>query len=119
MRSRYSAFANDNRDYLIASWHPATRPEKLQLEQEMEWGGLSIEQTLKGQPGDSSGVVQFCARYRHGGVPGELRERSRFEQIDGRWYYLDGESMPSQTPKVGRNQPCPCGSGKKFKRCCG
>ena len=63
------------------------------------------------------------AIFRHKESTQSLTERSRFVRRDGQWYYLDGEyeteTTRRETPKIGRNDPCPCGSGKKFKKCCG
>jgi SEC-C motif-containing protein len=49
---------------------------------------------------------------------------SRFLKQDGEWYFVDGQLVAPKTekrnqPKVGRNDPCPCGSAKKYKKCCG
>lgn len=117
MRSRYTAYAVADRAYLEQTWHPSTRPPDLQLDSEPapHWQKLLILQTTGGQPGDSEGAVEFLALYLLGGRACQLRESSRFICAEGRWYYLDGTSGTS----VGRNAPCPCGSGIKFKRCCG
>ena len=73
---------------------------------------------------DDRGVVEFIARYKQKGVEHRHHERSRFARgEDGRWMYLDGDTVKPppvlRGEKVGRNQPCPCGSGKKYKKCCG
>lgn len=91
MRSRYSAFVVGDVDHLVRSWHPRTRPATVALDTDLTWTGLSITDTDAGQPGDRTGVVEFIARYRIGGDPGELHERSRFEFRAGRWWYLDGD----------------------------
>lgn len=121
MRSRYSAFVCGNEAYLLATWHPDTRPASLRLEDDpVEWLGLSVMHSEAGGSGDSEGFVTFVARYRAGGKEGVLHERSHFLRQDGRWFYRDGEiSDPGDSPVPGRNAPCPCGSGRKFKRCCG
>lgn len=93
MRSRYSAFATNEPDYLLATWHPQTRPSRVSLDPEQRWIGLSIKDTEAGQAGDESGVVEFVARFKTAGRGHRLRERSRFEKIDGRWYYLDGAHL--------------------------
>jgi SEC-C motif-containing protein len=68
-------------------------------------------------------MVRFAAQYRQDGVRLVHHERSTFRREDGQWVYVDGEvdpkSPPRQVAKVGRNDPCPCGSGKKYKKCCG
>ena len=118
MRSRYTAYVIENGDYLLDSWHESTRPGSLDIETgQIEWLGLSIVRTEHGQPGDQQGVVEFVARYQQQGKPGEIHEASRFIFENGRWFYLDGQFKPAL--KMGRNQPCFCGSGKKYKRCCG
>lgn len=126
MRSRYCAFVHKNATYLLASWHPSTRPDEIDLESDpIEWLGLTVVKTSNGRKGDIRGEVTFRARFEHQGEPkepnesGELVERSRFVQEEGYWFYLDGELPQSgRVEKVGRNSPCPCGSGKKYKRCC-
>lgn len=93
MRSRYSAFARGEGDYLLATWHPDTRPSRVRLDPEQRWIGLSIRSTAEGQPGDSTGMVEFVARYKIAGKGHRLHERSRFERVGGRWYYLNGEHL--------------------------
>jgi len=117
MRSRYSAYVLKRSDYLADTWHPSTRPASLDLHSDTtSWQCLRIVATEKGGAGDSEGTVEFTADY----LGGQLHERSRFLREGGKWFYLDGEMLPPLTAgKVGRNDPCPCGSGKKFKRCCG
>ena len=92
MRSRYSAFVHGLADYLLATWHPSTRPASLDLAdppgQRTQWLGLTVERFE--QTGDTTAEVAFVARYRIGGGRAvRLVEHSRFECIDGRWYYLD------------------------------
>ncbi|HAI35024.1 MAG TPA: hypothetical protein DEQ58_10220 [Alcanivorax sp.] len=115
MRSRYSAFVRDNADYMRASWHPDTRPAELTLEGGDQWLGLEIVDAK--QEGDA-GQVHFRATHRDGDGFAVLEEHSRFVRENDHWFYLDGEH--TVTPlKPGRNNPCPCGSGRKFKKCCG
>lgn len=128
MRSRYSAYANGAIDYIVATHDPATRDEVNRDEvarwsSESEWSGLTIVATEAGGESDDEGVVEFIARYRVGGAEHAHHERSQFRKLDGRWHYIDGEIMKPApvraAPAVGRNAPCPCGSGKKYKRCHG
>ncbi|WP_028267676.1 YchJ family protein [Arthrobacter sp. MA-N2] len=91
MRSRYSAFAVLDSDYLLRTWHPDTRPAVLELDPDIEWRRLDIVATRDGGPLDGEGSVEFAAHYRSGGERGVQREVSRFLRIDRRWYYLDGE----------------------------
>lgn len=92
MRSRYSAYVLGERDYLLASWHPRTRPATLELDPPgaLRWLGLEVRRC--GQAGTDAAVVEFVARCKAGGAPAtRLHETSRFLREDGRWYYLDGE----------------------------
>jgi len=94
MRSRFSAFARGDASYLLASWHPSTRPATLELEPGLAWRRLQLVDTLAGGPDDAEGVVEFRASYRRPDGAGLLHERSRFVRADGRWVYLDGEHLP-------------------------
>jgi SEC-C motif-containing protein len=86
MRSRYSAFVVGDPAYLLATWHPRTRPRTLQLDPDVRWTGLEIVATSGGAMLDAEGTVEFRAS-RVGGVQAE---RSRFVREAGRWFYLDG-----------------------------
>lgn len=91
MRSRYSAYVLGARDYLLATWHPSTRPPAASLDDSggTHWLGLAVKRHA--QPAPDEAVVEFVARYRIGGAPAvRLHETSRFLREDGRWYYLDG-----------------------------
>ena len=90
MRSRYAAFRDGDARWLLASWHPDTRPAELELDSGPRWRGLQIVDTVAGGEGDDDGVVEFRATYRDGEALGVLHERSRFTRVDGRWHYLDG-----------------------------
>ncbi|MFH9404633.1 YchJ family protein [Streptomyces sp. NPDC017638] len=87
MRSRYSAFVTGDAGYLLRTWHPRTRPERLDPDPRMRWTGLEILDTAGGSAFHTTGTVEFRASYRGGA----LRERSRFERVDGAWVYVDGE----------------------------
>ncbi|RDB43048.1 zinc chelation protein SecC [Halomonas sp. DQ26W] len=119
MRSRYSAFALDLTEYLLASWHTSTRPQQLEPGSTTRWVRLEVVAASEQGEGDSArGRVHFRATFHEGRRWAVLEENSRFVQEAGRWVYLDGS--PSVTRlKPGRNDPCPCGSGRKFKSCCG
>jgi len=96
MRSRYSAYARGDHEYLLATWHPRTRPDRLELYASgtTRWLGLSIRRSEDTAPGHA--IVEFIARYRVGGAPAtRLHEISRFVREDGRWYYVDG-AFPAQ-----------------------
>ncbi len=120
MRSRYSAYALGLADYVRETWAEATRPAQLDLGTgDMAWVGLEIRATSKGGHDDDAGSVEFVARAISGDHLSTLHETSRFIREAGRWRYLDGDLVPATPVKLGRNAPCPCGSGKKFKRCHG
>ncbi|NHC43747.1 YchJ family protein [Motilibacter aurantiacus] len=88
MRSRYTAFALRDEAYLLRTWHPATRPVRVDLPPGLEWTGLQVLDRVAGGPSDDLGTVSFVASYREGGRPGRLAERSRFRREDGSWLYL-------------------------------
>ncbi len=90
MRSRFSAFAVGNVDYLLASWHPSTRPTTLELDAELRWYRLDILDRVGGGPLEPRGVVEFEAFWRSRDSRGSQRERSNFVRESGRWFYLDG-----------------------------
>ena len=113
MRSRYSAYTLKNERYLLQSWHPSTRPDSLDLATDAtQWRKLKIISST-----DNS--VHFVAFFRDiiNGKETEfyLSENSEFIK-DDKWYYLKGIDL--KTSELTKNMPCPCQSGKKFKRCC-
>ena len=89
MRSRYCAFVRRDGAYLLRTWHPRTRPERIDFDPGMRWTGLEILDTDGGSAFHSTGTVTFRASYRGG----SLHERSRFERVDGAWVYVDGEFL--------------------------
>lgn len=91
MRSRYSAFVLEDEAYLLATWHPATRPESLDQDRETrpKWLGLNVK--ARTQPDPDHATVSFVARYKIAGRAHRLQEVSRFERLESRWYYLDGQ----------------------------
>lgn len=94
MRSRYTAYAQGQEAYLLATWQEATRPSTLDLTDDaavVKWLGLEIRRTELGGEHDQTGVVEFVARYKVGGRAHRLHETSRFRRENGRWFYLDGE----------------------------
>ncbi len=124
MRSRFTAYALDNDDYILATWDAKAQPEKIDFSAEdLDWQRLEIIDTKKGGINDNKGVVEFKAYYLNKGEAYMLHEVSRFVKTNGRWFYLDGVVRKVgkiiQQSNQGKNAPCPCGSGKKFKRCCG
>ena len=144
MRSRYVAYARGDIDYIART----TAAESLRSFDaqsarawagQARWLGLKLLKTDKGGAEDSVGTVEFVATYRQNGATIEHRELSRFRRDErGEWRFVDGgtsskpaEGRVARSPvelppalaapaqKAGRNDPCPCGSGKKFKKCCG
>ncbi|WP_405815227.1 YchJ family metal-binding protein [Streptomyces sp. NBC_01390] len=87
MRSRYSAFVKRDEPYLLRTWHPRTRPAGIPFDPGMRWTGLEIIETGAGTAFHTTGTVTFRASYQGGA----LRERSRFERVDGAWVYVDGD----------------------------
>jgi SEC-C motif-containing protein len=124
MRSRYTAFQLRDADHLRDTWDPAKRPAKLDFEGDSRvWSKLEIVSTLGGGEADERGVVEFKARFELGDDSYLIHEVSRFHRLGGRWAYLDGSiayhgKIAHQGEPL-RNAPCPCGSGKKYKKCCG
>lgn len=115
MRSRYSAYTLNEIDYLLVSWHPQTRPLRSEFENTapLDWQRLQIINVNQGQPDDLNGTVTFIASYLTNNALQQLCETSRFQREGQQWLYLDG-----QVTLISKNGPCPCGSGKKYKRCC-
>jgi SEC-C motif-containing protein len=89
MRSRYAAYARGLTDYLLATWHPSTRPAQLELDPEIRWYRLDILGRSRGGMLDTVGTVEFEASYRLEGRAGSQREVSAFSRMDGRWFYVD------------------------------
>jgi SEC-C motif-containing protein len=124
MRSRYTAYILQDGAYLQATWDATKRPESIDFSREnIKWLRLEITETKKGGAKDSKGLVTFKAYYIQDGEEHIMNEISRFTKQAGRWFYLDGViksigKVGLQT-NLGKNAPCACGSGKKFKRCCG
>ncbi|MDP9796526.1 SEC-C motif-containing protein [Catenuloplanes nepalensis] len=88
MRSRFSAFARGDADYLLQTWHPSTRPDDLTLDDGQRWLRLDLVDTAGGSLFEAAGEVEFRAHYRAGGRTGTVHERSRFVREDGRWFYV-------------------------------
>jgi SEC-C motif-containing protein len=99
MRSRYSAYVLGARDYLLATWHPSTRPEALQLDPHTQWLGLEVK--AHAQQDATHASVEFVARYRIAGKGHRLHETSHFVREEGRWLYVDGSfAQPKQFIKA-------------------
>lgn len=113
MRSRYTAYVLQDVDYLVETQADPDREAVAKWAAEAEFTGLEVRDATPDE-------VEFVATWRVGPEVHRHHERSRFERRGGRWIYLDGRA-PQARPKAaaGRNDPCPCGSGRKYKKCCG
>ena len=122
MRSRYTAFTMGERAHIERTYAPEMRMlgNGSSFEPGIEWIKLEILDNVDGGEAADTGIVEFAAHYRLNGRTGVHRERSNFRREDGLWLYVDGTGPSSKAKtKVGRNAPCQCGSGLKFKKCCG
>ncbi len=144
MRSRYSAYTEVDIEYIKNTLAPESRGDfdvksTREWAQKAKWSGLQILSTDKGGPEDKKGTVEFVATYEFQGDGLDHHETAQFRKSDsGDWLFVDGDShthragethhhhghaKPEQvirdSPKIGRNDPCTCGSGKKYKKCCG
>ncbi len=128
MRSRYSAYVIEDIPYLASTLHPKERDDfdeagAAKWAREANWQGLEVVRTDKGGADDSKGEVEFKVSYKRHGSPCVHHERAEFRKSEGVWYFFDGKMISDgpakrEGPKIGRNELCPCGSGKKYKRCC-
>ncbi len=124
MRSRFSAYRLQRYDYLMATWDAVSAPASVDALasscQDTQWVGLQVHGSEQGEAGDNEGWVSFSAWYR---APREsdklqvLHEHSHFLRDPRGWRYVQGEALRNP-PLPGRNSPCVCGSGRKFKQCC-
>jgi SEC-C motif-containing protein len=90
MRSRFAAFAVQDAAYLLKSWHPRTRPARIDFEPDLSWQRLDVVRATEGSPFHTEGTVEFRAHYTQRGQKSELHETSRFVRHEGAWVYLDG-----------------------------
>lgn len=125
MRSRYSAFVTRQLDHIerthaVEIRDDFNRAEAERMAEECEWKGLEIRKSTEN--GDDA-EIEFVIRFRRDQQDMIQVERSTFRRDEGQWFYVSGEINPKEPQrlvnKVGRNDPCPCGSGKKAKKCCG
>lgn len=127
MRARYSAHVKVDVDFIYESTHPDHRSsfghkETKDWAENSDWHGLEILDTAKGGAKDDSGEVEFIARFRDKEGRRSHHERAHFSRVKDQWFFVEGsmvKAAPANTSKVGRNEPCPCGSGAKYKKCCG
>jgi SEC-C motif-containing protein len=114
-------------DFLFESTHPDHRQGydhkgTREWAESAEWEGLEIVATEKGGVDDNTGEVEFIARFKDKGGEREHHERAGFKRESGTWLFTEGamvKQKPIKVDKIGRNEPCPCGSGSKYKKCCG
>ena len=131
MRARYSAYAVKNISFIDETQVTVdnevfNKEEALKWADSSEWMGLEIKKAQKGESNDSTGVVEFVAHYKDKASGTELNhhETALFHKREGEWKFREGQIHGAQPikrlePKIGRNDPCSCNSGKKFKKCCG
>ncbi len=129
MRARYSAYVVHDVDFIINTCERSEEIAEIDRKATEDWSrnstwqGLKILRTEKGTASDEEGVVEFEATYSQKGIRDVHHEIAAFKKINGEWLYNTGMVKPTtvvrESKKVGRNEPCPCGSGKKFKNCCG
>jgi len=129
MRARYTSYVTGDVEFLSTS---STQEVQSEFDLEAckawsaasEWHGLEILHTVDGQKGDKTGVVEFRALYTTNDEFCNHHEVSQFVNEKDGWKFASGELISEspivrEEPKIGRNDPCPCGSGKKYKKCCG
>ncbi|AGH94567.1 YchJ family protein [Pseudobdellovibrio exovorus] len=143
MRSRYTAFTQADVAYLKKTLAPESRHDfdeaaTRKWAETAKWKGLQILATVKGTAQDKKGTVEFIATYEADGEGLDHHEVSEFRKAEnGQWLFVEGDghthaegeghhhhhekpqTVQREAPKIGRNDPCTCGSGKKYKKCCG
>jgi SEC-C motif domain protein len=127
MRARYSAYVYAKMDFVFESTHPDHRQGydhagTKDWAETAEWLGLEIIDTKRGGADDSTGEVEFIANFSENGERRQHHEAGQFQRKEGCWYFTEGRMVrqkPLAVTKLGRNDPCSCGSGLKYKKCCG
>lgn len=128
MRSRYTAYVKGEIDYIYNTTNPDKRSDfdregTVNWSKNSEWLGLEIVETSAGQAEDEKGQVEFIASFSYNGQEQKHHELAEFSKVSGQWFFDDGQPVKRKPLKAddkpGRNDPCPCGSGKKYKKCCG
>ncbi|MBQ2315416.1 MAG: YchJ family protein [Treponema sp.] len=128
MRARYTAYVKHEIDFIINSCEKGEKIAEIDRKATEDWSknstwhGLKILRTEPGKEPDTE-IVEFEATYTQKGIRDVHHEIGGFKKINGEWFYSEGLIRPTtvvrEGRKVGRNEPCPCGSGKKYKNCCG
>jgi len=127
MRARYSAYTKLKMDFVFDTTHPDHRQGydhdgTRQWAENSQWDGLEIISTQLGEKNDTSGTVEFIARYHDKENSHVHHESASFKKEGEKWFFTDGVQVrpkPLIVNKIGRNDPCSCGSGSKYKKCCG
>lgn len=119
MRSRYSAYTLKDAKYIFATYAKSQQSSNAIAEikdfaNSCRFVKLTV---LNSEQNDELGFVEFKAHYFYQNLFCELHENSKFIKEDAKWCYLSGDITPVADIKVGRNDECPCGSGKKYKKC--
>jgi len=128
MRARYSAYVTVNIDFIERTFHSSTRAQfdresARKWAEGSQWHGLEILKIIDGKEQDAEGAVEFIATYSQKDEEVKHQEVSTFRKEAGAWTFVDGrmshQPFRRERPKISRNDPCYCGSGKKYKKCCG
>ena len=128
MRSRYSAYAEHKIDYIISTCEDSGKnnidyKSTKDWSEQSKWLGLKILSVENGGVNDTEGTIEFEATYEKDGLKDVHHETAEFKKEKDQWLYVEGKitqrTIVRSSPKVGRNDPCSCGSGKKYKHCCG
>jgi SEC-C motif-containing protein len=127
MRSRYAAYVVGDIEHIKKTQNAKSggdfdEANAKEWSEKSEWNGLEIVRTEKGLAGDETGIVEFKARFKFEGKEACHHETAFFKREAGEWNFVEGkvaqEPYRLTEPKLGRNDLCSCGSGKKFKKCC-
>jgi SEC-C motif-containing protein len=143
MRARYTAYTRGDMEFIKTTMtREAAKDFDLKAAEkwsrDSEWKGLKVLSTEHGQANDKKGTVEFTATYVANGEAIDHHEVAEFRRgTDGSWLFHNGDGhthkageghhhhnhgpqapVVREEPKIGRNDPCPCGSGKKYKKCC-
>jgi SEC-C motif-containing protein len=129
MRARYTSYATGKIDFIEKTHAPESRADfdrkaSEKWAKDSTWRGLAVVATKDGGPNDKTGIVSFIAGFSQGDKDYEHHEIATFRKEGANWLFVDGKSPKPEThvntgPDIGRNDPCHCGSNKKFKKCHG
>jgi SEC-C motif domain protein len=128
LRARFSAFVRHEAGFILNTVHPDKRSQHdekaiMDWARKTDWSHLEIIEVGDGSSEEEQ-YIEFIAHFRKKGLKNQHHELACFKKKDGEWFFFDGDApkvkqVVHTAPKVGRNDPCVCGSGKKFKKCCG